>query len=102
MNNKGQLFFVYIMVFFLLAITAFALIEPFKDSLDRNRGYASSGLNCPNTADFNVTSYNNQSTGDKVIYRPVCFVTGLSMAWFVSAILLTGVTWVYNNWRKGK
>ena len=85
----------YFVVFLLLGVTVLALVEPLKTNLDANRG--GSTLNCPGTPDFNSTSYGQQTTFTKLVYRPTCFVTGVSMVWFVGAVLLGGITWVYTK-----
>lgn len=101
MNRRGIILgFALLLVLFILLIAVFALIEPFKESLDSNRG--SSTLNCPGTPDFNQTSYADDSTLEKLTRRPTCFVTGLSMTWFVFYCLIAGVVWVARNWSKGK
>ncbi len=100
MNTKGnfQVGFVLLLIFFILAITAFAMIEPLKESLDINRG--SVDLNCPGTPDHNATAYVEDSSFNRLVRRPTCFVTGLSMVWFVFAILFAGSAWVVQNWSK--
>ena len=94
MNSRGTLM-PYLVVFFLLALAMFALIDPLKTNLDANRG--GSTLNCPGTSDFNTTSYGEQTTFSKLVYRPTCFVTGVSMVWFVGAFLLAAIGWVYSS-----
>jgi hypothetical protein len=98
MNNRGQLTFAFVIVLFLLVIVVFAIVDPFKGTLDSVRG--GSSLNCPGTPDFNQTSYEAQTSLGKLTYRPTCFVTGISMVWLVGAVLIYGVIWVYNQWRK--
>lgn len=98
MNNNGQLGFAFLLVFFIVALAAFATIEPFKENLDAAR---SGGiLNCPGTPDFNQTDYNDDTRHEKLIQRPTCFVTGITMAWFILAVLITGAMWVARNWTK--
>lgn len=98
MNKSGQLWLGFALVFFLLVLTAFSTIEPLKETLDNVRG--NTGLNCPNTPTFNQTSYDLNSSTEKLTYRPTCFVTGISLVWFIGFILIAGVIWVYNHWRK--
>lgn len=103
MNNKAQVALVYVFVIFLVFLVTFALISVFKDNMDKGRGYSNSGtgtsgLNCPGTPTFNQTDYDEDTASQKLIRRPTCFVTGLSLVWFVGAILVTGIMWVYKRW----
>ena len=95
MNKKGQLFMAYLVVFFVIVLVLFGLIDVFKTMLDANRGAAT--LNCPGTPDFNPTSYAANSTFEKLVYRPTCFVTGISLVWFVFAVIIAGIIWVYRR-----
>jgi hypothetical protein len=92
MNNKGQIFFIYLFVLILIIIVAFALIEPLKINLDSVRN--GNNLNCPDVLTFNQTSYDYQNSFEKLVYRPTCFLTGISMVWFIGAILVYGVIWL--------
>lgn len=101
MNKKGQTYMVkgfallaMLMIFFL---ALFGLINPFKVTLDNARG--GDTLNCPGTPDFNQTSYDAQNPTQKIVYRPTCFVTGISMVWFVGAFLIAGFVWLARNWK---
>lgn len=102
MNSKGFLGSVYLIVFLVLVITAFAFIEPLKESLDINRGatITNSTMNCPGTPTFNQTAYNNQTDAEKLNYRPTCAATGFTLVWFIGSIIIVGGLWVYNNWKK--
>lgn len=109
MNNKGQSFqvgAVFLIIFLIIAITLFGLIDPLKETLDNARNYTLNGevigLNCPGVEGHNADDYANDTTSERLIRRPTCFVTGISMVWFVSAVLLTGSAWVVMNWRKSK
>ena len=101
MNKKAQTFavkgFALTMAFFILVIGAFATIDPLKESLNNVRG--STSLNCPGTPTFNSTAYNLQTDNEKLQKRPVCFVTGLSMVWFIGAFLIALVVWLWRNWK---
>ncbi len=96
--GNSTLGFVLLIIFFLLAVTTFAFIEPFKEALDNNRG--TSSLNCPGTVGHDETDYNNDTSFEKLVRRPTCFVTGMSMVWFIAAFLIAAVSWVVKNWRK--
>lgn len=98
MNSKAQLGFAFLIVGFVIAITLFATIEPFKEQLDTNRNQSS--MNCPGTPGFDSTDYNNDTDFEKLVRRPTCFVTGISMVWFVGAVLIATAMWVVRNWRK--
>lgn len=103
MNKKAQksLFgMALLLVFFVIAIVLFATIDPLKEQLDNNRG--ASTLNCPNTPDFNQADYANDTQFEKLVRRPTCFVTGISMVWFVGAVLIMSAVWVFRNWGKLK
>ena len=89
-----------IMVLFVLVITAFAMIEPFKETLDNTRN--TTALNCPDVTGFNQTAYDEDSDFNQLVRRPTCFVTGVSMVWFIFAFLAAAVAWVVHNWRRVK
>ena len=101
MNKKAQTFavrgFALSMAFFILIIGAFTTIDPLKESLNNVRG--STSLNCPGTSPFNLTAYDLQTSNEKLQKRPVCFVTGLSMVWFIGAFLIALVVWLWRNWK---
>ena len=104
MNKKGQksgvLGFALITIAFVIMITAFATIEPFKEFLDTARD--STALNCKGTPNFNQTAFDNDESSplNKLTRRPTCFVTGISMVYFIFAILIGLITWLLRNWRK--
>lgn len=106
-NKKGQtasatLGFALGMVFLVLIITLFVTIEPFKETLDEIRG--TSSLNCQGTVNFNSTAFAEDETSElnKLTRRPTCFITGLSMVWFIFAIMIASGVWFIDNWRKIK
>lgn len=101
MNKKGQkalIGFALMTVFFVVALVLFGLIDPLKEALDTNRGDAS--LNCPGTASYNDSAYVIQSDFQKLVRRPTCFVTGQYMYFFVGIMIVSGIAWVYRNWRR--
>lgn len=100
MDKKGNatLGFALLLIGFLFIITAFATIDPLKESLDEVRG--NSNLNCPGTPAFDQADYNNDTDFEKSVRRPTCFVTGLTMVWFVMAFVIAVFAWVVKNWRK--
>lgn len=97
MNSKGQVIIAYLFIAFLIVLTLFALIEPLKDNLNGSRD--SDSLNCPGVSGFNQTAYSNQNTFERIVYRPTCFVTGVSMVWFVGAVLIYLGLWILKNKR---
>lgn len=96
MNSRGQIGMAFLLVFLLMVITAFAFIEPLKESLNNNRG--GSTLNCPGTSDFNQTAYDAQNTFEKLTYRTTCAATGFSLVYFEGMILVVGIAWLYRHW----
>lgn len=100
MNRKGgfTLGSALLLILFILVISAFALIEVFKESLDGARG--SAHLNCPGVPDFNQTDYDLQDSRERLTKRPSCFVTGISMLWFISTFVIAAIVWTVNNWRR--
>lgn len=99
MNNKGQrsvIGFALLVVFMIFMLALLGLIEPFKETLDDARGNAF--LNCPGTPDFNQSDFDDDDKFEKLNKRPVCFVTGISMVWFMGAFFLGAVTWLFRNW----
>ncbi len=100
-NKRGQQFvigFSLLMVVFVLWLVAFALIPLLTESLDEIRGGTTS-LNCPGTPDFNQTIFEADSQFNKTAKRPTCFVTGISMVWFIGAFLVAVIAWLVRNWR---
>lgn len=105
MNKKGQrstIGFVLLMVLFVYVLVLFSTIEPFKESLDEVRG--DPNLNCPGTPNFNSTAYADDETNElnKLVRRPTCFITGISMIYFIGSFLLAASVWVVGNWRRTK
>ncbi|KKN69580.1 hypothetical protein LCGC14_0438830 [marine sediment metagenome] len=101
MNKRGQkavFGFSLLIVLFLLIIAAFATIEPFKETLDDVRDTTS--LNCPGTLTFNQTDYDDDNSLEKLTRRPTCFVTGISMVYFIGAFVIASIMWLTTNWRK--
>ncbi len=103
MNNKGQgavIGFALLTVFLLLMLGLLATIDPFKEVLDEARGNAF--LNCPGTPNFNQSDFDDDDKFDKLNKRPVCFVTGISMVWFIGAFFMAALTWLFRNWARVK
>ena len=101
MNNKGQMVgFALLTAVFVLILVAFVTIEPLKENLDTARD--STSLNCRGTTNFNQTAFDDDedNTIAKLTRRPTCFVTGLTMVWFIGAYLIFLVMWLANNWKK--
>ena len=100
MNSKGQVWAIIIFIGFLFLITSFVTIGPLKESLDEIRD--AEDLNCLGVLDFNQTAFDSQTTFERFIYRPTCFVTGISMVWFIGAFGIAVVIWVVDNVRKSR
>lgn len=105
MNKRGQrgIFgFALLAVLFVFIITAFVTIEPFKETLTDARDTTS--LNCKGMPNFNQTAYDADEDNKiaKLTKRPTCFVTGISMVWFIGAFIIAAFTWLIKNWRKIK
>ena len=101
MNTKGQMVgFALLTAVFVLILVAFVTIEPLKENLDTARD--STALNCRGTTNFNQTAFDNDegNTITKLTRRPTCFVTGLTMVWFIGAYAFAVVIWLANNWSK--
>ena len=97
-QSKGIMGFVFVIIGMIFIIVSFALINPFKEFLDTARDNDS--LNCPGTDNFNQTDFDDDNTLEKLTRRPTCFVTGLSMVWFIGSFIIAVVVWVVKNWRK--
>jgi hypothetical protein len=101
MNKKGQVIgFALLTAAFVFIIVAFVTIEPLKENLNSTR--ATDSLNCPGTDTFNQTQF-DADTGnffETLNKRGTCFVTGISMVWFIGAFLIAVVIWVVRNWRR--
>ncbi len=101
MNKKAQrgvFGFAILMLLFIFVITLFATIGPFKEFLDTARDTTS--LNCVGTTNFNQSDFDDDTTLEKLTRRPTCFVTGMSMVYFVGSFLLAAVVWMVDNWRR--
>ena len=101
MNKKGQMVgFALLTAVFVFILVAFVTIEPLKETLDNARD--TSTLNCRGTSNFNQTAFDDDEddTIAKLTRRPTCFVTGLTLVWFIGAYLVFVVMWLANNWRK--
>jgi len=101
MNKRGQkaaFGFALLTVFFVLIIGSVATIEPFKETLDEVRG--TSSLNCPGTLNFNQTDYDDDTSTERLTRRPVCFVTGISMVYFIGSFIIGAFVWLIANWRR--
>ncbi len=102
MNKKGG-FLVgtsLLLVFFIFALILFVTIEPFKENLDVIRG--GDALNCKGTATFNQTAFDDDqgSTINKLTKRPTCFITGITMIWFIFGFLFALVAWLADQWTR--
>ena len=97
-QKSGLFGFALLTVALLFILALFALIGPFKEFLDTARDNDS--LNCPGTTGFNQTDYDDDVTLEKLTRRPTCFVTGISMVYFIGAFLIATVVWTIDNWRK--
>ena len=100
MNKYGQIWMLYMLVVFIVIIFLFAAIPAFKETLDESRGLDST-LNCPGTPTHDLTDYQDDTTAQKLIRRPVCFVTGLYMVYFIGAVMLGYVVWAYRSLSNG-
>ncbi|KKN08449.1 hypothetical protein LCGC14_1056530 [marine sediment metagenome] len=101
MNSKGQMVgFALLTAVFVFILVAFVTIEPLKETLDTARD--STALNCKGTTNFNQTAFDDDegNTINKLTRRPTCFVTGLSMVWFIFVYVIAVIMWLGNNWRK--
>ncbi len=96
--GKSVFGFALIVLGFVFFLGVLALIDPFKESLDNARDTTS--LNCPGTTGFDQTDYDNDTRVEKLTRRPTCFVTGISMVYFVGSFLIGIVVWLVTNWRK--
>lgn len=103
MNKKAQggaVGFALLTVFLLFILTLAATIDPFKEVFDEARGNAF--LNCPGTPNFNQTDFDDDDKFDKLNKRPVCFITGIGMVWFIGAFFLASIMWLVRNWTRSK
>ena len=98
MNKKGQVFAIVLMAAFIFILVAFTTIEPIKENLDEVR--KGTNLNCIGTTTFDQTSFDNQTTIQKLTNRPTCFVTGMSMVWFIGAFIFATAIWAARQIRR--
>ncbi len=100
-SKKGQTVgLALLLALFIFILVLFTTITPFKETLDTARD--GSSLNCRGTTNFNQTAFDNDETNtvNKLTRRPTCFITGLSMVWFVFAFLLAAFVWLGKNWSR--
>lgn len=100
MNKRGQravFGFAFVAVAFIFMIAAFTTIDPFKQSLDDARDTTS--LNCPGTLSFNETDYEDDNSLERLTRRPTCFVTGISLVYFIGSFVIGVFIWLIRNWR---
>ncbi len=101
MNSRGQqavIGFALLIALLVFILALFAIINPLKEGLDDARDTTS--LNCPGTTTFNQTAYDEDDKFDRLTRRPTCFVTGMTMVYFVGAFLIASFVWMFKNWRK--
>ena len=103
MNKKADssvLGFALLIVAFVFILVILSTIEPFKESLDDVRD--TSSLNCQGTTNFNQTAFDNDESNEiaKLTRRPTCFITGISMLYFVGTFIVAVFSWVVRNWLK--
>ncbi len=103
MNKKAQkavfgFAFLAVAVIFLIAVLS--TVDLFKEVLDDVRDTTS--LNCPGTTGFDQTDYDNDTSTEKLTRRPTCFITGISMVYFVGSFIIALAAWLVANWRKIK
>ena len=101
MNKQGQVIgAALLLVVFVFSLVLFTTIDPLKENLDVVRD--NSELNCRGTTGFNQTAFDNDEDDSiaKLTRRPTCFVTGLSMVYFIFSFLIAMVTWLARNWVK--
>ncbi len=99
-GRGGAIGFALLTVFLLITITLVVTIDPLKEVLDEVRG--NSFLNCPGTPNFNQSDFDDDDRDDKLTKRPVCFVTGIGMVWFIGAYFLASIMWLVTNWTRSK
>ena len=101
MNKRGQMVgFALLTAVFVFILIAFTTIDPLKEALDDARD--NTELNCRGTTNFNQTAFDNDegNTILELTRRPTCFVTGLSMVWFIFAYIIAVIMWLAKNWTK--
>lgn len=103
MNKRAQktvFGFALVILFFIFMIGAFATIEPMKEFLNDARD--STSLNCKGTDNFNQTAFDEDTTFQRLVRRPTCFVTGLTLVYFIGAFLIAAIVWLVKSWGKLK
>lgn len=101
MNKKAQrgiLGISFLILALLFIITSFVTIEPLKEALDSARDNAE--LNCPGTDGFNQTDYDDDNALERQVRRPTCFITGITMVYFVGSFLISVVVWLVSKWSR--
>ena len=98
MNKRGGYWLAWVTLSLVLLITLSATISPLMDSLNTTR--QGTALNCPDVSDFNSTRYDAQNSFEKLVYRPTCFVTGLSILYWVFSVLIAIVMFAYSGAKK--
>lgn len=102
MDKRGQMFvnkgFAFGIFAFFMMLTAFALIDPYKENLDISRG--DPNLNCPGTPAFNQVDYDNDTEFERLVRRPTCFVTGIGFFYFYFSLIVSIVVWTFTSFGK--
>ncbi len=101
MNKKGQIVgAALLLAVFVFSLVLFSTIDPLKENLDTARD--NTELNCRGTPGFNETAFDNDETSklNKLTRRPTCFVTGLTMVYFIFSFLITMIVWLARNWTR--
>jgi len=98
--QKSVFGFALVILFFIFIIGAFATIEPMKEFLDDARD--STALNCKGTTNFNQTAFDEDTNFQRLVRRPTCFVTGLTLVYFIGAFLIAAIVWLVRSWGKLK
>ncbi len=97
-NKQGQVWAVFIIIGIFLMIVLFSTIDIWKESLDTAR--QRDNLNCRDVDDFDEVAYENQTDSEKLSKRPTCFVTGISMFWFMAAYIFAVIVWIVKQTRR--
>jgi len=97
-QTKAVFGFALIVLAFIFVITSFVTIEPLKEALNNVRDTTS--LNCKGTSGFNQTAFDNDTRLAQLTRRPTCFVTGLTIVYFIFAFIVGVGVWVVSKWRK--
>ena len=102
MNKKGGFLIgtSLLLAFFMFILVLFVTIEPFKENLDVIR--AGDALNCKGTSTFNQTAFDDDDSNpiNKLTRRPTCFITGITMVWFVFGFLFASIAWLADQWTR--